>query len=116
MSKRVRYAGALGGLSLLGGSAAWATPLALLAQADSTQKLINIPGIWYLVPIASIVGLVAAFGFYRQMLAAPAGNERMREIAGLRPRRRVRLPAAAVQGRVSLLRGAVAVLLWVMSH
>lgn len=43
---------------------------------------IPIPLLWWLAPIGSIVALVAAFGFYRQLLAASPGDERMQEIAG----------------------------------
>ncbi|NOY82610.1 MAG: sodium-translocating pyrophosphatase [Kiritimatiellaeota bacterium] len=37
---------------------------------------------WWIAPIAAVVGLVFALVFYLQMLKAPEGNERMREIAG----------------------------------
>ncbi len=37
---------------------------------------------WWIAPIGAVVGLVFALVFYLQMLKAPEGNERMREIAG----------------------------------
>ncbi|WP_169977823.1 sodium-translocating pyrophosphatase [Tautonia rosea] len=43
---------------------------------------IPIPIWWWLAPIGAIAALVSAFGFYRQLLAASPGDERMQEIAG----------------------------------
>ncbi len=40
-----------------------------------------IPPSWWIAPIASLLALAAAYLCYRLMLAAPAGNETMREIA-----------------------------------
>ena len=41
----------------------------------------NIPSVFWLVPIASIVALGMAFFFFRQMMAEDEGTPRMREIA-----------------------------------
>ncbi|WP_201750269.1 sodium-translocating pyrophosphatase [Tautonia marina] len=43
---------------------------------------IPIPIWWWVAPIGAIAALVSAFGFYRQLLAASPGDERMQEIAG----------------------------------
>jgi len=42
----------------------------------------NIPSVFWLVPVASIVALSMAWFFFRQMMAADEGTPRMREIAG----------------------------------
>ncbi|QDV35462.1 sodium-translocating pyrophosphatase [Tautonia plasticadhaerens] len=44
--------------------------------------MIYIPFWWWLAPIGAIAALAAAYMFYRQLLAASPGDERMREIAG----------------------------------
>ena len=41
----------------------------------------NIPSVFWLVPIASIVALSMAYTFFRQMMAADEGTPRMKEIA-----------------------------------
>ena len=42
----------------------------------------NIPSVFWLVPVASVVALGMAWCFFRQMMAADEGTPRMREIAG----------------------------------
>lgn len=42
----------------------------------------NIPAVFWLVPIASLVALCMAWFFFRQMMGADEGTPRMREIAG----------------------------------
>ncbi|MGE4564850.1 MAG: sodium-translocating pyrophosphatase [Victivallaceae bacterium] len=37
---------------------------------------------WWAAPLASILALLVAFNFYKKMMAANPGNERMQEIAG----------------------------------
>ena len=44
--------------------------------------MIYIPLWWWLAPIGAIAALAAAFMFYRQLLSASPGDERMQEIAG----------------------------------
>jgi len=46
------------------------------------MESIPIPFWWYIAPIGAVAALVAAFVFFRQMVAASPGDERMREIAG----------------------------------
>ena len=41
----------------------------------------NIPSVFWLVPIASVVALGMAYTFFRQMMAADEGTPRMKEIA-----------------------------------
>ena len=41
----------------------------------------NIPFVFYLIPIASVCALGMAWFFFRQMMAADEGTPRMREIA-----------------------------------
>ncbi|MDX9862928.1 MAG: sodium-translocating pyrophosphatase [Rhodospirillales bacterium] len=56
-----------------------------LAQETATQAVGSIgvtPAIWWVAPIASIIGLFFAYVCYRLMMKAPCGNERMEEIAG----------------------------------
>ena len=54
-----------------------------LALADGTELVQRaVPGWWWFVPIAGIAALVMAFYFYRSIIAAPEGNDRMKEIAG----------------------------------
>ena len=52
-----------------------------IAQAAAGADT-GIPSIWYLAPIAAIVAIFFAFLFHKQMLKAPAGTEKMQEIAG----------------------------------
>ena len=44
--------------------------------------MVNIPTVFWLVPVASVVALAMAYVFFRQMMAADEGTPRMREIAG----------------------------------
>ena len=42
----------------------------------------NIPFVFWLVPIASLVALSMAWYFFKSMMTADEGTPRMREIAG----------------------------------
>ena len=42
----------------------------------------GVPGLWYVAPAAAVLALVMALVFYRRMLSAGEGSERMKEIAG----------------------------------
>ncbi|MDD4736830.1 MAG: sodium-translocating pyrophosphatase [Kiritimatiellae bacterium] len=53
---------------------------ALADAADTAQR--HLPGWWWLVPLAGLSALATAFHFYRAIMAAPEGNDRMKEIAG----------------------------------
>ena len=43
--------------------------------------MMNIPAVFWLVPVASLVALGMAWFFFRQMMAADEGTPRMKEIA-----------------------------------
>ena len=46
------------------------------------DALSDLPLLWYLAPLGSIVALIFAMVFYRQVKAANPGDEKMQEIAG----------------------------------
>lgn len=54
------------------------------AAADSSCSAAGgtIPLIWWIAPIAALVALLFAYIFHKQMLTAPEGTDRMKEIAG----------------------------------
>jgi len=56
-----------------------ATESAVMAAEAYARTL---PGWWWLAPLAGVVALVMAFYFYRSIMKASPGNERMQEIAG----------------------------------
>ena len=47
--------------------------------------MMNIPAVFWLVPVASLVALGMAWFFFCQMMAADEGTPRMKEIALLWP-------------------------------
>jgi len=52
-----------------------------VSQQVAEEGAIEIPVIWYLAPIASLIALLAAFVLYRQVIAADEGSEEMKRIA-----------------------------------
>ena len=54
-------------------------PEETLNKFDTTW---GIPTLWYVAPLAAIVALLMAGSYYKKMLAANEGSERMKEIAG----------------------------------
>ncbi|MFC1783444.1 sodium/proton-translocating pyrophosphatase, partial [Planctomycetota bacterium] len=50
-------------------------------QASAEDSLV-IPLVWWVAPIGSIIALIFAFVMYKQVVAAPEGDEKMKEIAG----------------------------------
>ena len=66
------------------------------AEAEAPQKYMGIsdetlnkfdttwglPTLWYVAPLAAIVALLMAGSYYKKMIAANEGSERMKEIAG----------------------------------
>ena len=52
---------------------------ACAGTANGAESAISLS--WWIAPFASVVGLVMAYVCYKIMIAAPPGNERMREIA-----------------------------------
>ena len=57
-----------------------ATVAAAAAQSVASTPPPPLP--WYVAPIGALIGLGAAYYFYKKMLAAPAGTAKMIEIAG----------------------------------
>ena len=53
-----------------------------LTEAPVVQALSPIPALWWIAPISAILALVFAVFFYKKMMAASEGNEKMIEIAG----------------------------------
>ncbi|MCJ7544149.1 MAG: sodium-translocating pyrophosphatase [Phycisphaerae bacterium] len=50
-------------------------------QVEESTTSVAIPLAWWIAPAASIVALLCAYLFYRQVRNAPDGDEKMREIA-----------------------------------
>ena len=55
--------------------------VAVAAQTGQEAVAAGIPPAWWLVPLASVLALVIAYIFYKGMMAAPEGNEKMVTIA-----------------------------------
>ncbi len=51
-------------------------------QPSIGESLWGLPTMWWAAPLASILALLVAMSFYKKMMAANPGNERMCEIAG----------------------------------
>ena len=51
-------------------------------ELESLSMFAGMPLLWWVAPLASIIALLVALIFYRKMIAADEGNERMKEIAG----------------------------------
>ena len=60
-----------------GASGQDAVPEVAVAEVEE----IAIPAIWWVAPVMSLFALVMAWVMYRQVIAAPEGDERMKEIA-----------------------------------
>jgi len=54
---------------------------AFASQAGEATAATGIPPAWWIAPLASVVALVIAYIFYKKMMAAPEGNEKMIAIA-----------------------------------
>ncbi len=69
------------------GMAAWLLPVVSLLAVEGevvgggAAQAASIPAIWWVAPIGSVVALLFALFFYRQLLAQSEGNDRMKEIA-----------------------------------
>ena len=61
---------------------AWASAADESAMIASEAAARILPGWWWVAPFAGVAALVMAFVFYRLIIAASPGNERMQEIAG----------------------------------
>ncbi len=58
------------------------TAPALASEGGEGAAATGIPTAWWIVPLASVVALVVAYIFYKKMMAAPEGSEKMIAIAG----------------------------------
>jgi len=58
------------------------TTTAMAAEAGEAAVVGGIPPAWWIAPGASLAALVFAYVFYRRMMTAPEGNEKMVAIAG----------------------------------
>lgn len=54
----------------------------LVDEVCSISTIWGLPLLWYVAPLAAIVGLLMAWKFYANMMKSAPGNERMQEIAG----------------------------------
>ena len=60
----------------------FALPLtALSAQASESSEVISTPPSWAIAPVSSLLALVFAWYFYKKVMAAPEGTEKMIAIA-----------------------------------
>lgn len=57
-------------------------PAIAFAGETAVQQSDKIPGLWFLAPAASVIALVFAYLFYKKMMSAPEGTEKMITIAG----------------------------------
>ncbi len=83
-SRSVRWLSA--GLAVLvvllgGGLAAGQTAPAVAQETVEQVATVGIPVVWWIAPISSILALLFAYVFYRQVRNAADGDEKMREIA-----------------------------------
>jgi len=69
----------VGGLSLLAATPVWAQEQVLEAAPHGARGMP--PLWWWIAPVCSIIALVMAWVFYRGMMQASEGNDRMKEIA-----------------------------------
>ena len=47
----------------------------------AAEAAVGIPALWWIAPISSIIALIFAVVFYKKMMSAPEGNDKMIEIA-----------------------------------
>jgi len=80
-----------------------------VASASDTASKVSAQMLWYVAPLASVLALVVAVVFYKKMMAANEGSDKMKEIAGY-----VREGAMAYLFRQYKIVGIVFVLLFVL--
>ncbi len=54
---------------------------AVAAEPIEPEEVVKAPASWYLAPLAALAALVFAWVFYKKMMTASEGTEKMREIA-----------------------------------
>ena len=70
------------GLLSLGALASAAENVTASGMPEACEKVWGQPTLWWAAPLASVLALLVAFNFYKKMIAANPGNDRMKEIAG----------------------------------
>ncbi len=55
---------------------------AIASEGGHSTENLGIPPSWIIAPVSSLLALAFAWFFYRKVMAAPQGNEKMIEIAG----------------------------------
>ena len=50
--------------------------------AESPEVAAGTPVSWWIAPVSALVALIVAWGFYKKVMSAPQGNEKMVTIAG----------------------------------
>ena len=55
---------------------------AMAAEANEASGVSHIPTTWWIAPVASVIALIIAYIFYKKMMAASEGTEKMITIAG----------------------------------
>ena len=55
---------------------------AMAAEVCKSAAASCIPSAWWIAPVGSVVALIIAYIFYKRMMTAPEGNEKMVAIAG----------------------------------
>ena len=58
------------------------TATAMAEEGEQTFAAAGIPPLWWLAPLASLAALLVAYIFYKRMMTAPEGTEKMIAIAG----------------------------------
>ena len=68
---------------LFGGLLSFAALSSHAMAADAVAGAVNgTPAVWWIAPISAVIALFFAVYFYKKVMAAPAGSEKMIEIAG----------------------------------
>ena len=57
------------------------TSVAFAGEACGVAKTCGIPPIWWIAPGSALLALIFAYYFYKKVMGAPEGNEKMIEIA-----------------------------------
>ena len=70
------------GLLSLGALASAAESTTASGMPEACEKIWGQPTLWWAAPLASVLALLVAFNFYKKMIAANPGSDRMKEIAG----------------------------------
>jgi preprotein translocase subunit SecG len=72
---------ALAGLAITGHAWAQGVTQPVTEHLDHAEHVRELPVWWWAAPICAVIALVMAFVFYKGMMKASEGNDRMKEIA-----------------------------------